>query len=333
MKTTSSGQIERLNMNDRQKNRTEQKATGVQGSMSNGLLLAFPENSPDVIVFALGKNNGYHSLLSCGLDIWVNQKDCDRLVVELKEYGELCGFETQLRRKDGSIFKGILSARIIEINQENYALCFLRDITEHKLAVEALQKALEDKNRLLKELEEKNKILQEISITDGLTGLYNRRFIMKNMLDHIEKATRYQYIFSIIIFDLDNFKEINDTYGHLVGDEVLQRISLELKNNLRKTDIIGRYGGEEFIVILPYADQIAAYHIAEKVRKSIQELQWDKYFFTITLSGGVVRYNGGSIESLIEKTDKSLYRAKDNGRNRIEVDNIFQLEIDDGKIC
>ena len=159
------------------------------------------------------------------------------------------------------------------------------------------------------------------SITDVLTGAYNRRFIMK-MLDERYKRAEIDkdYQLSTAMIDIDHFKSVNDTYGHQAGDEVLKKIVAVLLKTLREVDLIGRYGGEEFLIIIS-ADKKIALRVCERIRKAVQELKidWDSQEVWVTVSLGVVSYNDGAAtaDEMIAMSDLALYEAKNSGRNRV----------------
>lgn len=170
---------------------------------------------------------------------------------------------------------------------------------------------------LLQELKRKNLELERIVNIDVLTNIYNRRYIYNRLEEIVKKSKEDNEKVSVIMFDVDRFKNVNDTYGHQFGDEVLKKVSDNLKEEFRKTDIIGRYGGEEFIVLLPNTNLDYAFKLAEKVRMSICNISFE-HGVKITISGGVAELDKENVEGLIEKADKLLYKAKQNGRNRIE---------------
>ncbi|MGJ0302408.1 diguanylate cyclase [Aliarcobacter cryaerophilus] len=166
-----------------------------------------------------------------------------------------------------------------------------------------------------------NKELKRLYLTDKLTGLYNRFKIDKELILEKEKIDRNSsYSCSLMLLDIDYFKSINDTLGHLVGDLVLKDISNLLKNNLRKTDIIGRWGGEEFLIILPFTSKDIAKKIAENLRALIEENNFSyKMNRKITISIGVTEFSKSkSVEDTLLLVDNLLYKAKENGRNRVE---------------
>ncbi len=169
-----------------------------------------------------------------------------------------------------------------------------------------------------KTLKKENKEIYEKSIRDGLTNLYNRYHIDKILDDMMDSYIESGAIFTIMMIDVDFFKHINDTYGHLCGDKVLIDISSFLMDNLRKTDFIGRYGGEEFIIIFPHTKIQEAERIAEDIRRGIEALQIDDDI-KVTISGGLYENKTQIKQLAMQNVDKLLYLAKERGRNRIEV--------------
>jgi len=167
--------------------------------------------------------------------------------------------------------------------------------------------------------------VKQQAITDGLTALYNFRYIKDRLEEEVKRAQRFVHPLALIMADVDYFKEYNDTYGHLEGDKVLKILANILRSNVREVDIVGRYGGEEFMVILPEANEKEAQRIAERIR-----IKAEGYNFKnkkshpdekVTLSLGVTSCFQENITSqgLIYKVDQALYRAKRKGRNRVEV--------------
>ncbi len=167
-------------------------------------------------------------------------------------------------------------------------------------------------------LEQKNAILKKLSITDGLTGLFNHRYTTDALSRFIEENIRYKEPLSISMLDIDNFKKTNDEHGHLFGDEVLVRIANAIEGGLRKTDMAGRYGGEEFLVLFAHTDLNGAVESVERIIKSVENLKWEKENFKITLSAGVCEKKDEDMLALIKKADDLLYTAKKKGKNRAE---------------
>ncbi|HUF14249.1 MAG TPA: diguanylate cyclase [Longimicrobiales bacterium] len=177
--------------------------------------------------------------------------------------------------------------------------------------------------RLQDELEEKNRELERLSISDGLTGLFNHRHIHQELWEEFERVQRTEEPLGVAMMDLDHFKQVNDTYGHQAGDAVLEEVARILRETAREIDKLGRYGGEEFMAILPDSDLDAATVFAERVREAVEEHTFDvglDQTIRLTVSAGVANYPNGSIENpdlLVDWADRALYAAKKAGRNRV----------------
>ncbi len=167
--------------------------------------------------------------------------------------------------------------------------------------------------------------LREVSNRDGLTRLFNRRYIEENLSKEFSRARRYEQPLALILCDIDHFKQINDNHGHLAGDEVLRIISQRLHHNLRDTDILGRYGGEEFLIVLPNTGTSGGKVLAERLRNAIESepVSFGDTQLNITISLGITELHKDShnYEQLIGEADQALYRAKESGRNRAIVFN------------
>ncbi len=163
------------------------------------------------------------------------------------------------------------------------------------------------------------KDLEDLSLKDPLTGTFNRRYLFSHLEDAIKAAEEDHIPLCVVMYDIDNFKELNDTYGHIVGDEVLCAVSKKLVENCREYDIVARYGGEEFIIVFPGAKDRVAYIRADKIRKDIETSQLSSAVSTpITISGGLACYEPGlNASKLIDLADANMYIAKGSGRNRI----------------
>ncbi|MFZ8861837.1 MAG: GGDEF domain-containing protein [Thermocrinis sp.] len=177
--------------------------------------------------------------------------------------------------------------------------------------------------RLLSELEEKNRELQELAYYDPLTGLPNRRFFFEHASLIFEEVKRYEKPLSLLVMDIDHFKKINDTYGHDAGDLVLKTFADVIRGIVRKSDICARFGGEEFVVLLPNTDLEGAGVLAERIRAAVSKnpVEHGSIVIVFTVSIGISQYRKGmqSIDELIKEADIALYRAKEGGRNRVEV--------------
>lgn len=170
-------------------------------------------------------------------------------------------------------------------------------------------------------------VLRRLSITDSLTGSYNRRHFFDEAQREMERAQRYARPFSVLLMDLDYFKQINDTHGHMTGDEVLRRFVSTCQRLLRGCDVLGRLGGEEFAVLLPETDRDGAATLAERIRAAVAQMAVDSERgpLRVTVSIGVAGCAASgatarcSVDDLLSVADKALYRAKSAGRNRVEL--------------
>jgi len=241
--------------------------------------------------------------------------------------------ETQRKRKDGSLIHvSVIGAPIIIEDEESAVFAIYRDITERK---EAEKQILENRqlvieaNRSLQErtrqLEELNRMLERLSNLDGLTGIPNRRYFEHFYDLEWRRARRENQSISVIMIDVDFFKNFNDAHGHLAGDECLKKIADTLQVVNRAGDVVARYGGEEFVVVLPSTDMVGALHLAEIMRQRILDLhirhQSSIISDFVTISLGIATQQPESeIDpmTLLLNADQALYQAKLNGRNRIE---------------
>jgi len=199
-----------------------------------------------------------------------------------------------------------------EIGRVVSVIEYTRDITKRKRA--------EDERDILV-----NKLIQ-LSRTDDLTGLLNRRALIERLGDEVQRSCRYRSNLALIICDIDYFKEINDIYGHVAGDKVLQMISSLIRDLLRQTDIIGRYGGDEFLLILPETSIEGAREIAERIQRAVETFEVHIGFdnpIKTTVSLGVAQFNIDKEDTndLIKRADDALYIAKGKGRNRVYLIN------------
>ncbi len=217
----------------------------------------------------------------------------------------------------------------------------VQDITQRKEAEEKLRQSEQALFQRSKDLEMTNAMLEQqaqemaqlaedlhhakeevevLAVTDRLTGLFNRLKLDQSFLSELDRSKRYGHPLSVVIFDLDHFKSVNDTFGHQAGDGVLIAVARILKDNSRTVDIPGRWGGEEFLVICPETNLSGAKALAEKNRQAIEACHFPEVGH-ITASFGIAQYtDGDSIEALTHRADKALYRAKRSGRNCVEVE-------------
>jgi diguanylate cyclase (GGDEF)-like protein len=179
--------------------------------------------------------------------------------------------------------------------------------------------------RLERSLREANEDIKLLSITDSLTQTYNRGYVMARLPEEIGRARRYNHPLSVILCDIDHFKDVNDSFGHLAGDEVLKNVARSLTNGLRNdVDWLARYGGEEFLIVLSETGKQGAVAVGERLRNTLAKnrVATGEETINITASFGVVTYDPGqdepvSPEGLIRKVDQYLYQAKESGRNKV----------------
>ena len=213
--------------------------------------------------------------------------------------------------------KDIIEGKKSENNQDDNNL--ISDYEEINTIANGIEKlthhSLFQKNI---ELAAKNELLEKLSQTDYLTGILNRRKINEELQKEYQRAKRYDNsTFSIVLLDVDWFKNINDTYGHDKGDIVLKEIVSVISSQLRITDNLARWGGEEFLILCPSTDLSGAATIAKKIQSAIEKNNFS-ISHKITISGGVCEYNNSlSLDDLIIKADYKLYEAKSKGRNQI----------------
>jgi diguanylate cyclase (GGDEF)-like protein len=159
--------------------------------------------------------------------------------------------------------------------------------------------------------------IEQMAISDSLTGIFNRRHSMSRFAEELEKAKREQAALGCIMLDIDNFKSVNDRYGHQRGDKVLREVADRLKHSLRIYDILGRYGGEEFLIVLPGMDLESTRQLAERIRLHLKESPVDDLGITISLGISCNQKVDSSIDEIIKRADEGLYRAKQAGRDRV----------------
>lgn len=198
---------------------------------------------------------------------------------------------------------------------------------------ETLQERNQALDRIRHELSEANRKLEELVLTDSLTQCYNRRYLTQHLNHEVLTNLQYKTPFSLMLLDIDHFKAINDHYGHVIGDEVLVRTAEAVRGSVRSTDILTRYGGEEFMIYLPHTEHDLAIEIAERVRQAVESnrmaVNHENGSVSITISIGILSIEDfayehvpedgeGYLIQLFDAVDKALYQAKQKGRNRVE---------------
>ncbi len=209
-----------------------------------------------------------------------------------------------------------LCAPIVEDGKVVYVVAVIRDITERV----KIERELEKKTR---ELTAANEALTHIAIVDGLTQVFNRRHFDELLIKELKHFNRGEYSdLTLMMIDIDEFKEINDTHGHIAGDAILKEIAMLIRGNIRETDTAARYGGDEFVVVMPGANRDSAVSKAEKIRGLVagKEFPGPDGPTSATVSIGIAAYSAGSPRDLLQAADLALYRAKHAGRNGVVVD-------------
>jgi diguanylate cyclase (GGDEF)-like protein len=191
--------------------------------------------------------------------------------------------------------------------------------------------------KLQDDLKRSNELLLELSNTDHLTGLFNRRYMMEALDKEVHRCIRKKGLLSLIMLDIDHFKRVNDCFGHLQGDVVLQKVALQLQKELRSYDCAARYGGEEFVAILPDSSLKEAVFVADRIRLSVQETRFNGALgkLNLSVSLGVASFYKEctpTVDSFIKLADDALYRAKEHGRNRVEFNDPHSFKLQDADV-
>lgn len=218
------------------------------------------------------------------------------------------------------LFISLIVSYVISKNIQKRFLDYSRTIEMKNKELTKLNSGLEAivKERTA-ELNEAYEKMEKIALTDTLTNIYNRYYFNSALQNEISRAKRYES-FSLLMFDIDFFKEVNDTYGHDIGDNVLKTIAERVKSCLRQSDIFARVGGEEFMVILPKTTLESANEIGERIRKNIEQYHFESVG-NITISLGLVEYRENEhFAEIIKRADTALYKAKNNGRNKLIIE-------------
>jgi diguanylate cyclase (GGDEF)-like protein/PAS domain S-box-containing protein len=236
-------------------------------------------------------------------DFYERPEDRQTVVESLSRTGRVDGLAVRLRTLRGRRFWGLVNARLFDLDGAPTMMVGFADVSE--------QKVLEEK-------------LRTEATTDALTGLFNRRHFVELAEVELTRAARYGYPISVVMLDLDHFKDINDTYGHAFGDVVLHELAGVLRKHLRRGDVIGRIGGEEFAVLLPQTETTPAVATLERIRGAVETMALNgvaKSARRVTVSIGLVELRPGeTLDEVLRRADGALYKAKATGRNRLVVE-------------
>lgn len=232
---------------------------------------------------------------------WVEPAERLALIERVRAEGSVEHFEARLKTASGRVFWADIAGQALTYDRAPALLFGIRDVTEQK----------ELAARLL-----------EMATTDELTGAFNRRRILEIAEEEIRRSDRYGHPLSMAMIDADHFKQVNDRFGHLVGDQVLRMITATAKRELRAVDSLGRYGGEEILALLPETPATGAFAVMDRVRRAVAsaELPIDGGTVTAQVSIGVVqRQPGDGLDATLRRADEALYAAKAAGRNRVST--------------
>lgn len=253
----------------------------------------------------------------------VHPDDWPRVQAEFEAYlrGETPVYANQhrLRHQDGT-YHWVLARGLALRDADGQVIRFLgtnTDITERKTAEEALARTVRDLQAANARLETLNTRLEALATTDSLTGLQNERRFQQSLDDEFRRARRYQSPLSLIMLDVDCFKAYNDAFGHPAGSRALHRLAQLLRQAARATDIVCRYGGEEFALLLPYTGGTEALALAERLRERVERAPWKRRAITISLGVCTLSPDMGQPAALLERADAAMYEAKAAGRNRV----------------
>ncbi|SMP03653.1 diguanylate cyclase [Desulfurobacterium pacificum] len=248
-------------------------------------------------------------------------EEIENLIYTLEEH------QVSLKQKEDSVRE--VKDNIEDRNIKDMLSFIITELQTIRAQNNELKKKLEESNQQIKKLTKELEESRKEASTDFLTQVANRASFDRALSDMVKDFYNRNYPFALLMIDIDNFKQINDTYGHQAGDYVLQELARVIKQQLRARDIVARYGGEEFAIILPGVTFSQAVKIAERIRKSVEKhlFKYRDKVIPVTISVGVAVMRDGLDEvSIVEKADKALYLAKRAGKNQVKTDLDVELE-------
>lgn len=279
----------------------------------------------DTVGYITYWNNGAANLTGYSIDDVMGRNYCDIFKPLDKNGSQLCEFDTcPIRRVIESETMTEVDAYIC--HKEGHLLPIsiriapVREVGQHFVIAVEIHSSSSPRYAMRQRLEE----LQEMAMHDSLTGIANRRFVEINLAARLEELKRYDFPFSLMFADIDHFKAVNDRHGHVIGDRILKIVSTTLANSLRSFDIIGRWGGEEFILLLINVKPHDLVNLAERFRKLVERLELtlengETMSVTVSIGATLARCED-TTSSLIDRADKLMYESKQTGRNRVSVE-------------
>lgn len=304
----------------------EQVGSGICQTDLNGVILDANQKFCDIIGYTREEARGLSiEALTHPEDLGLNHVYKKELLERLIPHFSM---EKRYIRKDGRWVWVYITVTFMSADafDDDFLIGIVQDISKQKEAEAVLiehNEALESLvDKRTKELERLNKVLEAASKKDPLTMLYNRRFLQDRFEEEIDRFLRSDKLFSVVLMDIDSFKRINDQYGHDCGDEMLIKFSELILGEVRSIDVLGRWGGEEFVLLLPETDKQGAALMAERIRARIESYSfiYEGLSFGMTMTFGVCEYSSGlSTKELIKRADAALYEGKAKGRNCVVV--------------
>ncbi len=254
----------------------------------------------------------------CVEDLYCRPEDRLQMQEALVRDGAVNDYEHQLRRASGEPIWVLVSAMRGEFGGREAVIAAANDITARRQAQQELELARQELLEANRLMQRANAELAEAASTDRLTGLANRRRMEQTAEVELSRARRHHYPLSVVLFDVDWFKAVNDRHGHDAGDDVLREVASRLQGEVRKSDLLARWGGEEFLLLAPSTALAEALALAEKMRQLIAQQPFGRAG-ALSASFGVAQFDGSEgFSALVARADRALYRAKDGGRNRVE---------------
>lgn len=254
---------------------------------------------------------------------WENQKEKKIFIDKVTDEIFVPGYIVQFRKLDQTKFWVEISGSIFLYDEVPHLIIAFFDITERTIKENKLKEAYYRLEKQYEEIHLLQEKLREQAIRDPLTNLYNRRFLDQTLPSLIETARSEEYIISIVIVDVDFFKKINDTYGHLVGDAVLQRLSEFFQSKLNIGELAYRYGGEEFLLVFPRLDSTTIANKMNQWRIAISDLMLVptdiNYRGSVSMGIASFPFHGENLEKILKRADQAMYHSKQMGRNRVSI--------------